>query len=88
MFQSYEVQVPNASTSSSTYAGMWIDDETKSLLEFLLLHQQNKWPVMKQEQFWVSTAEFVQLGGCRRVKHSGRLLMKHYSIFTYKEDLL
>ena len=55
----------------------WSDGETKALLEFLLLHRPgDKWPSTKNQQFWNSAAEFVELRGEGRIRRSGRFIIK------------
>lgn len=50
----------------------WSDDETKALLEFLLLHRpSDRWPSTKDKGFWDGAAEFVKLRGKGRIKRSG-----------------
>lgn len=56
----------------------WSDDETKALLEFLLLHRRSdKWPSTKDKVFRNGPAEFVELRGKGRVRRSGNELHVH-----------
>ena len=58
--------------AGTQHPSCWSDEETKALLEFLLLHRpHDKWPSTKNPQFWQSTAEFVELRGKGRVRRSG-----------------
>ena len=62
-------------TTAAPAGGTWTDDETKALLEFLLLHRpEDKWPCAKNKQFWESVAEFVHLRGNGRVRRSGTFI--------------
>ncbi len=53
--------------------GTWTDEETKALLEFLLLNRpEGTWTATKNEAFWSSAAEFVQQRGKGSVRRSGK----------------
>ena len=41
-------------------ASTWSAEEIKALVEFILLHCEDKWPNHKFEQFWKSAATFVK----------------------------
>ena len=60
----------------------WSDEESKALLEFLLFHRpSDKWPSTKNQQFWGSAAEFVELRGRGKMRRSGKcytVLCTHY----------
>ena len=78
------IQVTTAEThdpssfATAVHGTTWTDDETRALLEFLLLYRpSDKWPATKNQQFWTSAAEFVELRGNGRMRRSGRSPAPH-----------
>ena len=78
------IQVTTAETNdpssfaTAVHGTTWTDDETRALLEFMLLYRpSDKWPATKNKQFWTSAAEFVELRGNGRIRRSGRVPAPH-----------
>ena len=52
----------DSSRDTSVYVPMsaWTTKETKALVEFMLLHDPEKWESTKDDKFWMSAAVFVR----------------------------